>query len=202
MDKLDRPRGLIRYSSQDELAGKPRKVLRIRTFIYPALLVIAASLLVWQLGDRPAAEVWVLRLEGQPFATLGDGRVQTQLRLRVENRTRGPRHYSVDFPDAPDLEIAAPRAPVEIAAGASEVIGVIVFAPAGSFHDGERRVTLRVRDDDTYARTFVETLLGPDAHHPPAPAGGDDDRDGHDGHDPDGHDDERHDDDHDRGETP
>src|SRR5262249_19184624 len=87
MDRVGRPRGLIRYASQDELAGAPRKLWRARTVASPALVALAAALLAWQAGDRPRADVWVLRSDGPSFAALDDGRVSSQLRLRVENRT-------------------------------------------------------------------------------------------------------------------
>lgn len=169
MDKLKRPRGLIRYTSQDELAGKPRRLLRPRTVIYPALLVVALSLLVWQVGDRPAAEVWVQRAEGAPFVTLEDGRVSTQIRLRVENRGDAARGYLVDFPDAPDVEVAAPRAPQVIEPGRSAVVTVVVFSAATTFDGGERKVTLRVRDDAGWVHRKPYTLLGPAG---PAATGG------------------------------
>jgi len=165
MQKLHRAPGLIRYSSAEELAGKPRHVLRVRTVVYPALLALVAGLLVWQLGDRPAAEVWVQRIEGQPFTTLADGRVSTQVRLRVENRTGAAHRYTVELPGAPDIELAAPRTPQEIAAGTQAMIAVIALAPAASFDDGERAVTLRVRDEAGFVHDLRSTLLGPDGHH-------------------------------------
>jgi cytochrome c oxidase accessory protein FixG len=161
MDRLDRPRGLIRYSSQDELAGKKRHLLRPRTIIYPALLLLAGGLLVWQLQARPAAEVWALRVEGQPFVVLADGRVSAQVPLRVENRTESERRYSVEVVGAPAIEIAAPRAPVAIAAGASQVVTVVTLAPADGYRGGEWPVTLRVRDDAGWVKELHHTLLGP-----------------------------------------
>ena len=166
MDKLKRPRGLIRYTSQDVLAGKPRRVLRARTIVYPALLALAAGLLVWQLGSRPAADVWVLRAEGAPFATLADGRVSTQLRVRIENRSDATRGYLVDFPGAPDVEIAAPRAPQVIEPGESAVVAVVALSPASGFTGGERAVTLRVRDDAGFVHEQRYTLLGPSGGSP------------------------------------
>ncbi len=35
MDRVGKPKGLIRYSSQDALAGKPPKLFRVRTFALP-----------------------------------------------------------------------------------------------------------------------------------------------------------------------
>jgi cytochrome c oxidase accessory protein FixG len=43
MDKLHRPRHLIGYTSQDQLAGKPRRLLRPRMIAYPALLAVVGA---------------------------------------------------------------------------------------------------------------------------------------------------------------
>jgi cytochrome c oxidase accessory protein FixG len=166
MSKVGRAPGLIRYSSEEELAGKPRRVLRVRTIAYPALLAIVASLLVWQATARPAAEVWVQRIAGQPFTVLGDGRVSTQAQLRVENRGGATRQYTVELVGAPDLELAAPRAPQAIAAGTQATILVIALAPADAFAGGERAVTLRVRDDAGFVHDVRSTLLGPEERAP------------------------------------
>ena len=161
MDKLGRPRGLIRFASQDELAGKPRHVLRPRTIIYPALVVIAASLLIWQGGDRPDADVWVQRAEGPGFSVLEDGRVSSQLRLRVENRTEATRRYTIELTGG-ELDRIAPAAPVEIAAGATTLVPVIALVPATGFTHGEHPVLVHVRDDAGYERTLKATLMGPE----------------------------------------
>jgi cytochrome c oxidase accessory protein FixG len=161
MTRLDRPRGLVRYSSEDQLAGRPRRLLRTRTVVYPVLLAIAVIALVWQAGGRLASQVWALRVDGAPFAVLADGRVSSPLRLRIENRTGAARRYTVDLVGADDVELAAPRGPVEIAAGQTAVVPVIALAPAGGFVGGERRVEVRIRDDAGFARTLRNTLLGP-----------------------------------------
>lgn len=162
MDRVNRPRGLIRYSSQDELEGKRRKILRPRTVVYPALLAISLGLLVWQAGSRPDAEVWSLRLEGAPFVVLEDGRVSTQARLRIENRSGEARRYTVTMPGVADLELATPRAPIEIAAGASTIVPVVAFAPANGFVGGERVVTIRVDDGAGFVHEMRQTFLGPE----------------------------------------
>ena len=40
MDKVGRPRGLIRYATQDALAGKPPRLLRPRVVLYPIALTL------------------------------------------------------------------------------------------------------------------------------------------------------------------
>ncbi len=49
MGKIGKPAGLIRYTSQDDLAGLPTRLIRARTVIYPTIISVA-SVLFWSLS--------------------------------------------------------------------------------------------------------------------------------------------------------
>src|SRR5690606_13549749 len=88
MRNVGAPEGLIRYSSQATLEeGEKPKLLRARTAIYPALLVILVGLLVFVVAGRESAEVKVLRGVGAPFTEQADGTVTNQIRVRIANRS-------------------------------------------------------------------------------------------------------------------
>jgi cytochrome c oxidase accessory protein FixG len=167
MDKLHRPRRLIGYTSTDQLAGKPRRLLRPRMIVYPALLVIAGSLLVGSIVGRATAEVSALRSDGPSFMVLPDGRVASQVRLKIENETAELRHYVVTLAGAPDADLKSPLAVWEIKPHHAQQIPLFVEAAATTFTHGERRVHLRVFDDRGFERIVTVTLLGPSD----APAG-------------------------------
>ena len=74
MDKLGRAQGLIRYTSQDELAGKPARSLRARTIAYPAAARCSRSgLLAWAVRGRTGDEFAIERAVGPSFVELPDG---------------------------------------------------------------------------------------------------------------------------------
>jgi cytochrome c oxidase accessory protein FixG len=162
MDKLSRKRGLIRYTSQDELAGKLRQVLRARTVVYPALLAIAASLMVWSGATRGTAIVWVERNSGPSFVELPDGKVAAQLLLKVENDSDALRRYTVTLVDAPDALLRAPEPTWQIRARASIEIPLFVDLPRAAFVHGERKIQIRIVDDGSFEHVVDATLLGPD----------------------------------------
>ncbi|HEU4734763.1 MAG TPA: cytochrome c oxidase accessory protein CcoG [Kofleriaceae bacterium] len=179
MDKLHRPRHLIGYTSQDQLAGKPRHLLRPRMIIYPALLAVVASLLVWSVVSRSPAEVTSLRGQGPSFVALPDGRIAAQVRIKIENETDAPRRYVISLADAPDATLKSPLAVWEIRPHHAQEIPLFVEAAAATFHHGERRVHLRIFDDQGFERIVATTLLGP--------AESADDHDEHDDEHGDGH---------------
>ena len=52
MDRIGTPRGLIRFSSQDAIARKPKKLLRARTLVYPLILVGVLSGFVYAVSTK------------------------------------------------------------------------------------------------------------------------------------------------------
>jgi cytochrome c oxidase accessory protein FixG len=167
MDRLERPRGLIRYSSKEQLAGGRRHLLRARTLVYPAVLALIVGALVVAGSDRPAADVWVLRGDGAPFLVLPSGEVSSPVRLRVENRGAETRHYTLTVKDP----VAGARAIVarpswELAAGAAIESPLFVVSPAGAFVHGRRVLPIEIRDDAGFVRTVDVMVLGPEGERP------------------------------------
>jgi cytochrome c oxidase accessory protein FixG len=161
MAKLHRAPRLIGYTSKDQLAGLPRRLLRPRMIIYPALLAIVGGLLVWSVVGRATAEVTSLRNDGPSFMTLPGGRIASQVRLKIENATPEPRDYVISLSRAADAVLKSPLAVWTIKPHRSQVIPLFVEVEAGTFTRGERRVRLRISDDQGFERIVIATLLGP-----------------------------------------
>jgi cytochrome c oxidase accessory protein FixG len=166
MDKLHRPRHLIGYTSQDQLAGLPRTLLRPRMIAYPALLALVGALFVWSVASRATSEVTALRNDGPSFVTLPDGRIASAVQLKIENESDVPRHYVISLAGSPDAVLKSPLAVWEIRPHHAQPIPLFVEAAAATFHHGERRVHLRIFDDEQFERIVTVTLLGPDTGEP------------------------------------
>ncbi|MDB2426075.1 hypothetical protein N9W41_00865 [bacterium] len=67
MEKVNKPKGLIKYSSE---AGSKRKVARPRVFVYSILLIISVVSLVGFLSKRLPYNISFIRQKGAPFFTL------------------------------------------------------------------------------------------------------------------------------------
>jgi polyferredoxin len=160
MDKLGRKRGLIRYTSQDELAGLARRLWRMRTIVYPALLVGAFVMLAWQVGDRDDTEVWVERITGPSFVELPDGKISAQARIKLENKEDVDRRYILMLSDSPNATLRS-QAQWTIKAHKSLEIPLFIDVPRDSFVGGKRRVWLRIHDSSGFERVVTLTLLGP-----------------------------------------
>ena len=159
MDKIKKPRGLIRYSSQSALqTGVKHRLLRVRVLIYAAALAGLVAALVAIGSATPSSEVTILRGLGAPFTESGDS-VINQLRLKVRNRTEADASYAVQVVDVPTAQIVAPELPLRVVASEQGVANFFVMVPRGELH-GKRQVHLRVTGGGT-SELVPYTLLGP-----------------------------------------
>ena len=89
MDKIGRPRGLIRYASLDEMSGKPQLPLikRPRVLVYFTIMSLAVIGLLYGLFNLGALELKVIH-ERQPlFVQQSDGSIQNKYDLKILNKT-------------------------------------------------------------------------------------------------------------------
>jgi cytochrome c oxidase accessory protein FixG len=92
MLKVKRPPGLIRYTSLNQLDGRPRRVLRPRLYVYGAAALLAVCGAVGALAGRTVFEATVVRQPGVPWV-IDDARVRNQLEIHLTNKTGATARY-------------------------------------------------------------------------------------------------------------
>jgi cytochrome c oxidase accessory protein FixG len=161
MAKAKRPPGLVRYTSQAALAGKPWRLLRPRLFLYIAVISAVWGALVFQLVSRDSADVVALRVQNVPYSRLDSGLISTRARVKIENRSDEVRSYTVEIPALPAERLVSPSSPVPVDPGGLETTTIFVEVPAERFVKGELPVGIRVYDGVDFDETTEFRLLGP-----------------------------------------
>lgn len=171
MDRVKKPRGLIRYSSQDGFEGKARSLLRPRVLIYPMILVVTTSLFLVALNRTERAEVTVLRGLGKPFTLLETGEVSNQLRVKIMNRADETHAFQLRLIDANDMKLIAPMNPVTVSSNHSETITLFIVGNKELFVPrGKRLVRLHLSASAMrFEKTVSYELLGPTEKHEVTP---------------------------------
>ncbi|MHB1297993.1 MAG: cytochrome c oxidase accessory protein CcoG [Gemmatimonadaceae bacterium] len=167
MVKVGKPKGLIRYTSQEALSGKVPHLLRARTVLYPLAFTLFFGGFLLALALRSAADVTLLGPVGAPFTREADGQVVNQVRMRITNRTSATHDYTLAYLDEPGASFIAPQNPVRIEPGETVTTSVFIVQPVDRFDDGERRVRFRLVDGAGFSQEFPWRLLGPQEHSGP-----------------------------------
>jgi polyferredoxin len=123
MDRIDRPRGLIRYATERGLAEGSdraqmwRRVLRPRVLIYGAVLVLIAGGFAASLALRSPLKVDVVRDRASLARLVEDGAIENVYRLQLMNASEVPRRLHVEVQGLPGAVLAdraeLPLAPAE-----------------------------------------------------------------------------------------
>jgi cytochrome c oxidase accessory protein FixG len=161
MDKVGKPRGLIRYSSQEALAGKPRRFLRPRVVLYPLALSLSLGALLFAMAVKESADVTVLRGLGAPFTEEADGRIANQIRIKVTNRGSDDARYTIALDGVTGGRVIAPENPLLVGGGVTRETSVFVLLPRDRFVNGEHAITITVKDGARFSNAIPWRLQGP-----------------------------------------
>ncbi len=162
MDKIKKPRGLIRYTSQAKLATGVGKVLRLRVILYPIAIAIVAGALGYLASHRVAAEVTILRGIAAPFTEGEGGVVTNQVRLKIHNRGDDARSYKLELRPLDGLKWIAPENPLRVPADHAVTTTIFVESQPGAIQ-GEKSIEIHVDDGKGFTADVPFRLLGPGA---------------------------------------
>ena len=87
MDKVEKPRGLIRISSYNGILQGAQKIFTIRIAGYSVLLVILLTLLSFLIANRSDVEITILRVPGQLYQKTEDGQYTNLYSIQFINKT-------------------------------------------------------------------------------------------------------------------
>jgi cytochrome c oxidase accessory protein FixG len=161
MDRLGRPRGLIRYDSQDGLLGKPRRFLRPRVWLYTALLLLGAVVAIVASRKRSDFEATLLRLPGEPY-TIEPAEVRNSLQVHLVNKRSTPETYYLEVQPAEGMSVVLPMPAISVGPLSDARVPIFLSVPLERFHGGVPVLVRVAREgDEQGARVVAGTFLGP-----------------------------------------
>lgn len=163
MTKINRPKGLIRYSSQAAISGESRRLLRPRVVLYPLVLLGLLVGFLITLSFTGGFDLTVLRGLGSPFTERPDGTIGNTVKIKIVNRRDTEATYAIVAEGVEGLVISAEENPVTLAAGEVRTVPITLAAPRAAFDDGTKEIVVTVTDDTGQIRTRPFQLVGPAA---------------------------------------
>jgi len=88
MEKINRPLGLIRIDSEENIGGAKSPKWNGRLVAYSAMMAGLLGLLTYLLVSRQDVDATVLRSSGQLFQTLPNGQIANLYTIKLANKTR------------------------------------------------------------------------------------------------------------------
>jgi cytochrome c oxidase accessory protein FixG len=166
MDKIGRPRGLIRYASLDEMEGRPVKKIyqHPRTFAYIAILLAAMGGIVYGMTHLGALKLRV-EPERQPlFVRMSDGSIQDKYTFKVLNKTDKDLSVTVKAEGGiKDQVIVGAEQPKLLAHGKSTSFTIFVKVPEANISKEVTKLEFRVEnvEDPSMAAEYSSVFNAP-----------------------------------------
>lgn len=88
MDHIDKPKGLIRYASENNIALKEKVTYTWRLKLYTGVLMLLLAFLAVLLVTRDDVSARVLRTPGQLYQKLQDNKISNLYNIKLANKTR------------------------------------------------------------------------------------------------------------------
>ena len=162
MDKVKRPRGLIRYDSHKGLTGQKRTIIRPRIILYTALMLLGAGVLTWGLTRVHGFEMSIVRLRGMPYIA-DPGHIRNQFALRLLSKGDDPTTFQVTTENAPSGLTISGLGDVLTVPGGGELQQTLMLSLERTTYTGPFKFTITATPTDGRSPLKREVeFLGPD----------------------------------------
>ena len=95
MDKMNYPRGLIRFTTERNLQGGRTHKVRFKSVGYFIVMIVMTALLIWDISSRSPLQFNVLRDRNQLYSINMDGWVQNVFTLKIQNKSQQAQTYVI-----------------------------------------------------------------------------------------------------------
>lgn len=136
MRKIGSPPGLVRYSTQAEIEGKPRRIFRPRIIVYSALLGVIVAGFAYAVAHRKAFDVDVLRDRNTLYRELDDGRIENVFTVRIINKDQRAHDFRLSTRGLPNAVIDSDSPTQHVDAEDVKTVVIRVRIPPGQEHGG------------------------------------------------------------------
>jgi len=164
MDKVDQPRGLIRYSTDRAMATGMsaqdirRRAMRPRVLIYCAGLLIVIIAVASSLAMRTPLKMDVIRDRGSMGREVDGGTIENVYRLQIMNTAEQGHRYRITAQGLPGLTLATADE-VTLEGTETRAVPIRLRAPHGAGQTGSNKITVQLTAVDDPSLTVSETAV-------------------------------------------
>jgi cytochrome c oxidase accessory protein FixG len=161
MDKMNYPRGLIRYSTENAVSKRytpmdiVRRAFRPRVIVYSAVLLLLTGLTAWSLATRIPLKVNVLKDHSSLSREADDGSIENIYQLKVLNTGDQTRTFRVSVAGVEGLRLGS-SPEITVAGGEIGSQTLIVVADPESSGAGASQIKFSIEDINDPAVAVTE----------------------------------------------
>jgi cytochrome c oxidase accessory protein FixG len=143
MERMNYPRGLIRYATEHSMGGGATRVLRPRMAIYGSLLGLLIVGFGVAVAVRNPVALDVLRDRNALYRRLPDGVIENVYTVRLLNKDEEAHRFSISASGLTGLAVDSDTPDIDVPAGDVATVPLRLRIARPEFH-GSRPITLRI----------------------------------------------------------
>ena len=171
MEKVDKPKGLIRYATGSSLKGIQSKFFTPRVAIYSVLLISILSALIFFVSNRQDIVVTVLRAKDSPFQVVqtenNEEEIINHFKLHLKNQTFDDLNIQMSLPQEwkeEKIQLVSQSKIVNLEGGMNSTLHIFIRFPRSVIgSEGSKNIELTFADiSNSHIRTKENVkLVGP-----------------------------------------
>lgn len=150
MDKVGKPRGLIRYSTENALVKRYTAndilahLMRPRTILYSTVLLAIIVASAWSLATRIPLKLDILRDRSVLAREADDGRIENVYNLHITNADETTHRYAIAVSGIDGIDIVGERI-VEVPAGTAKTVLLSARVEADARSKGSHPIFFEIK---------------------------------------------------------
>jgi polyferredoxin len=165
MRSIDKPEGLIRFTSEGALEEEGANMFRPGVLIYGALLAVCLGVFGYMLANLPSVEATARLASSNEYRMIdSEQAVANQVSITVRNRKNADQSFEVSV-TSPEGASFRGQGAMKVSAGEFERTTGWVMSPRASFSDaGRASATVDIKQGTETITSTTVNLLGPRRH--------------------------------------
>ncbi len=131
MKKVGYPTGLIRYTSENALAGGKTRFFKFKSVGYATAIVLALSFSIYSIANRPVINYAVTQIRQPLMVELSDGSIQNRYEIKINNQTLLDQRVRIGIEGLPASSIHLDYEEIKVRPSSRLPVSVKVIQEAG-----------------------------------------------------------------------
>jgi cytochrome c oxidase accessory protein FixG len=161
MDKVGKPKGLIRYASQLQILRRAKFRLNTRAYLYLGVLTVLVGVFISLLIGSADLKMTLLREPGSTYAMTTSGSITNLYSLNVVNRSDQDRHLEFRLHNAHGKVTVLGGSDLELKAGKAATGQVLVELPPSEIKGMSLDLEIDALEGGKILRTLKTSFIGP-----------------------------------------
>ncbi|HUT42562.1 MAG TPA: cytochrome c oxidase accessory protein CcoG [Gammaproteobacteria bacterium] len=163
MEKMGYEKGLIKYTTENAMHGKPSHILRPRIVIYALIMLGIMVLFAWSFSQRVSLGLDVIRDRNQLYRETSTGLIENVYILKVLNMDDAAHRYTLTVSGVPGLELRMDLPEIRVESGDVLELPVRLRVDEAELKTRSSEIEFTLVADDAPALSATESarFLGP-----------------------------------------